>query len=74
MNLLMTSPQRFVLLLVGLGDAFWCYYSSTLFQTWGPFLENPGNLPGPISIFLNVLSLITQGLQTWYLANIFIEL
>ena len=27
---------------------------------WGPFLESPGNLPGPKSIFLNVLSPITQ--------------
>ena len=26
----------------------------------GPFLESPGNLPGPISIFLNVLSPIAQ--------------
>ena len=26
----------------------------------GPFLESPGNLSGPISIFLNVFSLITQ--------------
>ena len=27
---------------------------------WGPFLEIPGNLPGPIIIFLNVFSPITQ--------------
>ena len=26
----------------------------------GPFLESPGNLPGPISIFLTVFSPITQ--------------
>ena len=26
----------------------------------GPFLESHGNLPGPISIFLNDFSLITQ--------------
>ena len=23
-------------------------------RVWGPFLQSPGNLPGPISIFLNV--------------------
>ena len=31
-------------------------------------------VPGPISIFLNVFSPITQWLQTWFLANVFIEL
>ena len=42
-------------------------------RCWGPFLESPGNLPSPLSIFLNVFSPITQQLQTWYLANVFIE-
>ena len=23
----------------------------THFQTWGPFLESPGNLPGPVSVW-----------------------
>ena len=26
-------------------------FTSTLFQTRGPFLESPGNLSGPISVF-----------------------
>ena len=43
-------------------------------MTWGPFLESPGNLPGPLSIFLNVFSPITQWLQALYLANVIIEL
>ena len=30
------------------------------FRARGPFLESPGNLPGPISIFLNVFSPIKQ--------------
>ena len=33
--------------------------------TWRPFLESPGNLPGLISIFLNVFSPIRQRLQTY---------
>ena len=43
-------------------------------EAWAPFLESPGNLPGPISMFLNVSSPIAQWLQIWYLANVFIEL
>ena len=30
------------------------------FYTWGPFLEGPGNLPGPISIILSFFSPSTQ--------------
>ena len=30
------------------------------FASWGPFLESPGYLPGPITIFLNAFSPITQ--------------
>ena len=38
-----------------------------------PFLETPGNLPGPISIFLIFFSTITQWLETRYFANVFID-
>ena len=45
---------------------FWYLFSDmaskihTHFQARGPFLESPSNLSGPISIFSNVFSPITQ--------------
>ena len=39
--------ERVLILLAAL-----CYGSCLM--PWGPFLKGPGNLPGPISLFLNV--------------------
>ena len=38
-----------------------CVYVVHVFMTWGPFLERPGNLPGPISVFGNKIMFLNRG-------------
>ena len=46
--------QKAILVLVGVHSIRWIELSVLCkTRTWGPFLESPGNLLGPISIFLN---------------------
>ena len=59
--------RSLITLQAGLKTGIW------ILEGRGPFLEIPGNLPGPLSTFLNVFSPIRQRLQTWYFANVFIE-
>ena len=68
------SFKRYILSIVSKQLSIVMVTNGCEFGSRGPFLESPGNLPGLLSIFLNVFSPITERLQTWYFANVFIEL